>query len=62
MRNWDTVVIPSDWRIEKLVIAWKDGWIPTKVISVPCRVVTTGGPSSRSICCAIHADVAWGMA
>ncbi len=63
-RKSETAVSPADFRMEKRVMAWKEGWSPNRVMSVPCRVVTTGSssPVSRSISRATQAEVAWGMA
>ena len=62
-RKRDTAVTPCERMIEKRVMGWKEGCSPTRVTSVPCRVVTRGGPPfSSSIARAIQADVAWGIA
>ncbi len=62
-RYSETAVSPSDSRIEKRVIAWKDGCSPTRVMSVPCSVVTIlSGLSPSSIRRARNADAACGIA
>ena len=63
LRKCETAVTPCERMIEKRVMGWKEGCSPTSVMSVPCRVVTSGGPPfSSSISRAIQAEVAWGMA
>ena len=62
-RNSDTAVRPSDCLMEKRVISRNDRSCPTRVMSVPCRVVMIfSGVFSPSISLAIHAEVACGMA
>ena len=42
LRLSDTAVTIFDLFIEKLITGSKDGSFPTKVISVPCKVVING--------------------
>ena len=65
-RLCDTAVTPSDRSIEYATISEYDGSLPTSVMSVPCRVVTTRPaglcPPDSSTCFDSSAAVACGMA
>ena len=63
-RLFDTAVTASDCSIEKATMREYDGSLPTSVMSVPCSVVTTFGPSPSAlrICLDRNAAVACGTA
>jgi len=49
-RNFDGTVSPSLCKIEKRVIGKKVRSLPTRVMSVPCKVVTMRGAARPKIC------------
>ena len=61
---WDTVVIASELFIAYSITGLNDLSLPSKVISVPWRVVTIGILMQwvNKICLALTAAEAWGIA
>ena len=52
-RLWDTAVTPCDRSIENATTRAYDGSLPTRVMSVPCSVVTVRGARRRPEACEV---------
>ena len=64
LRLCDTVVTASLALMAWVMTGLNDASLPSKVMSVPCNVVTTGtfNPASAKMRFAFTAALAWGMA